>query len=435
MTNHDRSWKVAGSGGRSLVLLCLAALPVNSQAEPPVAREHERPGVGRPAERSVLYWYDPMHPQFRSNAPGTSPDCGMDMVPRYADELDEQLPAGAVQISPWKQQLSGVRVAPVARRTLDRQIRTVGIVRADEGRVRTIHTKVEGWVEKLYVDFTGQLVRKGQPVLSVYSPALVSTQFEYLLALRGREQLHHSPFPEAAESSRVLLEAARQRLLFWDIEPHQIRALEESGKPQRALTIHSPFSGYVTIKDVFEGRYVMPGMELYTVTDLDRVWVLIDVYEYEMAAVSVGTKVRLGFASYPGEVVTGEVAYVYPFVEPKTRTNKLRVELDNAGLRFKPEMYATAEIEVSLPDRLSVPADAILDSGTREVVFVAGEGGRFTPRTVRVGTRGGGYAEILDGLSDGEQVVVAANFMVDSESRLKAALDAIGAEAADGHQH
>jgi Cu(I)/Ag(I) efflux system membrane fusion protein len=297
--------------------------------------------------------------------------------------------------------------------------------------VQKINTKVSGYVEKLYINATGEAVERGQPILSIYSPELLSTQAEYLLALRGEEALHHSPFPEAVNSSKALLDAARRRLLLWDIPAAEVKRLEESGKPQKALTLRSPMKGYVTAKDVFEGSYVAAGSDLYTVTDLSRVWVLLDVYEREMPFVRVGMPVTLRLVAYPGEPINGAVTYVYPYLDEKTRTNKVRVELDNPKLRLKPDMYATAEMSASLGDRLAVPSDAVIDSGTEQVVFVAAGDGRFEPRTVRLGERGDGYVEVLDGVREGEQVVVSANFMVDSESRLKAAMDAAGGT----HQH
>ncbi|MFI5396028.1 MAG: efflux RND transporter periplasmic adaptor subunit [Candidatus Binatia bacterium] len=386
-------------------------------------------------ERKVLYWYDPMHPKYRSDKPGTAPDCGMDLVPKYAEEAADEgkgVP-GAVRISPAKQQLIGVRTVIASRRTLTRNIQTVGIVQADETRVHKVHTKFPGWVDKLFVDFTGRDVKAGEPILSIYSPDLVSTQAEYLLARRGHEQLHQSPFPEAAESSKTLLDAARRRLLLWDITPQQIRELEESGKPQTAVTLHSPVGGIVTVKDVYQGVYVTPEMELYAVTDLSRVWVVLDLYAHEMASVRAGMPVNLSISAYPGEAFTGSVAYVYPYLDGKTRTNKVRVQMDNPDLRLKPDMYANAEIRVPFADRLAVPENAVLDSGTRQVVFVVSDDGYFQPREVRLGQRADGYVEVLDGVADGERVVTGANFMVDSESQLKAALGAM--EGMPGMEH
>lgn len=414
-----------------VVIAVVAALAVPNALAQHVHELAVAPTAAAPTaagERKILYWYDPMHPQYRSDKPGTAPDCGMDLVPKYADEpaAPQNMPAGTVQISPFKQQLIGVRTAPVTRRVLEKDIRTVGIVRPDESRIRKVHTKFPGWVDQLFVSYTGEPVRAGDPILSIYSPDLVSTQTEYLLARRGDQQLHGSPFPEAATGAKALLDAARRRLLLWDITPQQIRELEETGKPRMALTLHSPASGFVTVKDVYQGLYVTPDTELYTVVDLSRVWVLLDIYENEMPSVYLGMPVTLRLRSQPGDSITGTITYIYPYLDNQTRTNKARVEFDNPGLRFKPDMYATGEIHALLGERLVVPQDAVLDSGTRQIVFVALGDGFFEPRQVRLGERGDDYAEVLEGVREGEQVVVGANFMVDSESQLKAALSAMG---------
>jgi Cu(I)/Ag(I) efflux system membrane fusion protein len=407
-----------------LIAILLAPGALAQHVHPPSADQAVPAVTAQAGERKVLYWYDPMHPQYRSDKPGSSPDCGMEMVPLYADEaaLQQNLPAGAIQISPQKQQLTGIRTAPASRRPLTKTIRTVGVIQPDETRVHKIHTKFPGWVEKLFINSTGQQVHAGEPIIAIYSPDLLSTQTEYLLARRGYEQLHHSPVADAADSSQSLLEATRRRLQLWDITPQQIRELEETGKAQTLVTLHSPVSGYVTAKDVYQGVYVTPETDLYTVTDLSRVWVVLDVYEHEVPDVHVGTPITLRLSYYPGVTLTGSIAYVYPYLDGKTRTNKVRVELNNPGMRLKPDMYANAEIQASLGDQLVVPDDAVLDSGIRQTVFVATGNGHFEPRTVQLGQRGDGYVAVIDGVRAGEQVVVAANFMVDSESQLKAAL-------------
>jgi len=295
----------AATGMRVLALAVLMALPA-------FAQHVHNPGAPQAAaapkaERTILFWYDPMHPQVRSDKPGPSPDhCGMDLVPMYADEGEGRGGApGGVHISPSRQQITGVRTAAVTRRTLTRAIRTVGIVQADETRVRKVHTKFPGWIESVLINFTGQPVRSGDPILTIYSPDLVSTQAEYLLAWRGEQQLQGSQFAEAASNSQMLLDASRRRLSLWGITPQQIKALRERGTPQTAVTLQSPASGYVTVKDVYAGLYVTPEMELYAVTDLSRVWVVLDVYEYEMANVRLNTPVTLRLAYYPGETFTG----------------------------------------------------------------------------------------------------------------------------------
>jgi multidrug efflux pump subunit AcrA (membrane-fusion protein) len=335
------------------------------------------------------------------------------------------MPAGAVMLSPRKQQTSGVRTSRVEERSLARVVRTVGLLQADETKIRHIHTKISGWIEQLYVSFTGQLVERGQPVVSIYSPELVSTQVEYLLALKGQGWLKDSPYPEARSGADSLLKVTRQRLLFWDITPQQIRALEESGEPKRALILYSPIKGFVTIKEIYQGKYVTPEMDLYTITDLSQVWTYLDIYEYELPLVKVGQEVALTLAYFPGETFRGKVTYIYPTLDPQTRTNKIRVEFPNPGYKLKPDMYATAEIRVDLGKRLAVPEDAVLDSGTEKIVFQTAGDGHYEPRRVTVGAKAEGYYEVLEGLTAGAEVVTSANFLVDSESRLKAAMGAM----------
>ena len=428
-------WKGASAAAAVMLALGLTAPASAQHVHQPEAPAVEQPG----GEHKILYLYDPMHPQYRSDKPGTAPDCGMDLVPKYADEgpAAPNMPAGAVRISPFKQQLTGVRTQPVTRRTLEKEIHTVGIVRPDETRIRKVHIKFPGWVDALFISSTGQPVRAGDPILSIYSPDLVSTQAEYLLAYRGEQELQGSPFPQAAGGAQTLLDAARRRLLLWDVTPQQIRALEETRKPQTSVTLHSPVSGFVTTKEVYQGLYVTPETDLYTVTDLSHVWVLLNIYEYEVPYVRVGMPVMLTLRSQPGQAVTGTVTYIYPYLDNQTRTNKVRIELDNPDLRFKPDMYASATIRAPIGDRLVVPKDAVLDSGMRQVVFVSSGEGFFQPREVHLGERGDEYAEVLDGVTEGERVVVAANFMVDSESQLKAALESMGDTGAPeaGHEH
>src|SRR3990170_549749 len=364
----------------------------------PKAHPAPEPGGQEKPERKILYWQDPMHPQYRSDKPGVAPDCGMQLVPVYADEVAaEDMPAGTVRLSPEKRQISGVRTGLVQEKALVKTIRTVGLLAADETQIRRVHTKISGWVEKVYVDYTGRLVEKGQPLVAIYSPELVSTQEEYLRALQFRDALKGSSFGHVRTGAESLVESSRTRLLYWDLTPRQIRELEERGEPAKTVTLHSPIKGFVTAKQVFEGQYVEPQMELYTVTDLSRIWVYAYIYEYEMPFVRVGQEAAVALSYYPGEVVRGKVTYVYPYLEQKTRTNKVRLELANAGYRLKPDMYADVELKVDLGDRLAVPEEAVLDSGTEQVVFLAKGDGHFEPRRVRLGASAEGSLGILDG--------------------------------------
>lgn len=381
-------------------------------------------------ERKILYWQDPMHPQYKSDKPGIAPDCGMQLVPVYADEVAQKdMPPGTIRLSPEKQQISGVRTGLVARRPLAKATRTVGLIEADETQIRHIHTKIAGWAEKIYVNYTGQLVEKGKPLVAIYSPELVSTQQEYLLALKARSYLEKSPFGEISSGAHSLLESTRTRLLYWDITPKQIEELEERGEPEKTLTLHSPITGFVTVREVYEGKYVMPEMQLYTVTDLSHIWLYADIYEYEMPLVRLGQEATITLSYYPGEAFRGQVTYVYPYLEEKTRTNKVRLEFPNPGYKLKPGMYANVELKVDLGERLAIPEEAVMDSGSEQVVFLARDEGHFEPRRVKLGVRTDGYHEVLEGVAAGDKVVTSANFLIDSESRFKAAM------AGMGHQH
>lgn len=337
-----------------------------------------------------------------------------------------EMPPDAVLLSPIRQQLAGVRTGVVEVRDLETTVRTVGIVDYDERKVARIHTKIEGWIEEIFVDFTGKFVRKGDPLFSVYSPELVATQEEYLLALKAKRYLEGSPVQEVSQSGHSLLDAARRRLLLWDITEEQIQELEEKGKPKKSLTLYSPIDGIVVKKEAYKGIFVKPEMELYAIADLSTIWVYADIYEYELPLIKVGQEATVSLSYYPGQVFKGKVVYIYPYLKDKTRTIRVRFEFPNTpGWKLKPEMFSNVEVRIKLGKRLAVPEEAVLDSGTRQIVFVAKGEGLFEPREVKLGTQVEGYYEVLSGLSKGEKVVTSANFLIDSESRLKAAMGAM----------
>ena len=368
-----------------------------------------------------------MHPFIITDEPGDCPICGMDLVP-----VKSGGPAGsntgpaddAITIDPVTMQNMGVRTEPVRRRTISHTIRTTGLVAYQEPLQYAVNTKIAGWVERLYVNETGQQVAKGAPLLDIYSPELVAAQEEFLLALQNARRLGASPFAEIRAGAERLLAASRNRLRFWDISESQIRALEESGAIQKTLTLHAPYSGIVTSKHVSDGMYVKPGMNLFTISDISRVWVLADIYEYELEWLSVGQQAQVILPFAGNRVLTGTVTYVYPFVEPKTRTVKARLAFDNPGLELKPDMYVNVRIQAQPHTGvLAVPTDAILHSGETKTVFVALGDGKFAPRRVETGLAGeDGYTEITSGLADGDRVVTSAQFMLDSESTLRAAI-------------
>jgi Cu(I)/Ag(I) efflux system membrane fusion protein len=341
----------------------------------------------------------------------------------------QEIAPGSVQISPERQQLVGVRLGTVEKRPLQKVIRTVGRIDYDEKRIGIVSPKIGGWIEELYVDFTGRFVRKGERLLTIYSPELVSTQEEYLLALKAKQEWSKSPFSEVAEGGSLLAESARRRLKLWDISEAQIRAIEAGREPQKTMTLYSPFTGHVLEKMVNKGQFVDAGMALFKIADLSVVWLIADIYESELSAIRVGQQAAIQMSYYPGETFTGKAIYIYPYLDAQTRTAKVRYEFANPHGKLKPEMFADVEITVHLGDKLAVPEGAVIDTGVRKVVIVDRGSGFFEPREVRLGARAGEVFEVLDGLTAGERVVISANFLIDSESKLKEAVGGMG------HQH
>jgi multidrug efflux pump subunit AcrA (membrane-fusion protein) len=424
---------------RRLVLLELVILAVVAGGYYYETRLARAPGRGtQTAEAKVLY-HCPMHPSYTSDKPGDCPICGMKLVPikkegtakraRGAGNVAEARPGikgqAAIYLSPEKQQLIGVRTDVVTYTPLTKVIRAVGQVTADETRLSHVHTKVEGWVEKLHVNFTGMLVKKGQPLLSIYSPELVATQEEYLLALRAQKRLKQSPFSEVAGGGDSLLAASRRRLELWDVPDSEIRRIEKAGRPFKAITLHSPASGFVMEKNVIAGQKVDSATDLLVIADLREVWVEVEFYEQDVGLVRLGDQARLTVTSYPQRAWTGRIDYIYPSVDPQTRTLRARLRFPNppAGGLLKPGMYAEVRIEKALGRWLAVPEEAVLDSGTRKIVFIARGRGHFEPREVKVGLQAEGRREILSGLKAGDRIVTSGNFLIDSESRLESALE------------
>jgi len=373
-----------------------------------------------PGERKIKYWVAPMDPTYIRNEPGKSP-MGMDLVPVYEDEAAT---GSVISIDPVTAQNMGVRTASVQRKDLSRTIRTVGTVAYQEPKQYSINTKISGWIEKLYVNETGQQVKKGQRLLEIYSPELVSAQEEFLLALKNRDALAKSAFPKIAESGRQLLEASRRRLQLWDISEQQIERLERTRKVEKTLALYAPEKGIVSMKMVQEGQFVKSGMDLLTISDISKVWVMADIYEYELPWVRVGQQAEIILPFVGSKRVTGKLGYLYPYVEPKTRTVKARIELDNPNFELKPDMYVNVHLQTSpVENALTIPAEAVLHSGEKETVFVALGKGKFEPRQVKTGVQDDqGNLQITQGLLDGERVVTSAQFMLDSESKLREAI-------------
>jgi membrane fusion protein, copper/silver efflux system len=296
----------------------------------------------------------------------------------------------------------------------------------DETRIAHIHTRISGWIDKLYVDYTGMLVKKGQPLLTLYSPELVSTQQELLIARKAKDALGTSSFTTGVGSNAFsLYESTRERLRLWDIPESEIREIEKRGTPNKNLTLYSPIDGFVVTRNGFSGHRVTPEMELYSIADLSTIWAFAEVYEYELPMIKVGQNATMTLSSFPGRSFTGKVKYIYPGLEAATRTLKVRLEFSNPGFELKPDMYANVELKVDYGMQLAVPRDAVLDAGTVQIVFVAREGGYFEPRKVSLGEQVGDQVIVLSGIKGGEQVVTSANFLVDSESQLKAALGSL----------
>jgi Cu(I)/Ag(I) efflux system membrane fusion protein/cobalt-zinc-cadmium efflux system membrane fusion protein len=373
-------------------------------------------------ERRVKFWRAPMDPNFISDQPGKSP-MGMDLIPVYEDEAAEEGDM-AITISPVVVQNMGVRTAPVQKKAVVKTVRTVGSIDYDEQRVRDVTTKFDGWIEELYADYTGKQIEKGKPLFSVYSPEIYSSQEEYLLALRNKDLVHSEALPEAARDMRGLAESARLRLELFDISKDQIEELARRDKPAKTMTILSPHTGIIVEKMARDGMRISPGMKLYTIADLSRVWVYVEIYENEVSFVKLGQDAAMELSYLPGETFRGKVIYVYPFVDTDTRTVKVRLEFDNPHLQLKPGMFADVHIDADLGrDSLQVPRSAVIDTGRRQIAFVALGEGRFEPRPVLTGVNlNDDYIEILDGLNEGELVVTSGQFLLDSESKLREAV-------------
>jgi RND family efflux transporter MFP subunit len=364
--------------------------------------------------RKPSFYRNPMDPSITSPVPKKD-SMGMDYIPVYAEEIVRTREAvsgmAPVEVAPEAARLAGVQVAVVERAPLGRTIRTVGTVVADETRIRPVHTKISGWVERLFVNFTGQAVRAGEPILAIYSQELLASQEEFLRARETAARFADSQLPEVRRGGEDLLRAARRRLELFDVPTSFIAELERTGQPQRTVTLLAPVSGYVTAKATFEGHQVEPGMELFTITDLSRVWIEADFYEYEAAVLALGETAALTLPYDPTVVLSGRIAYIYPTLDAATRTLRVRFEFPNPRTVLKPGMFANVELTAARSDALVIPDSAVMDTGERQVVFVAGAPGRFEPREVKIGVRSEGWPK--SSRSRGGQVVTRANFLLD----------------------
>jgi multidrug efflux pump subunit AcrA (membrane-fusion protein) len=426
----------------SVVAVLVFALSAGETSD---VQRHDNPAQAGPGEavagelpdkkeKKIKYWVAPMDPTYIRNEPGKSP-MGMDLVPVYEDGSEES-EAGTVRIDPVTVQNMGVRTARVSRGPIKTAIRTIGRITYDEERVEHIHTKISGWVEQLFVKTSGENIVEGQPILSIYSPELVATAQEYLQALDYREKISESSIADVVSGAETLIESTRNRLLLMDLSPEQIRSIEERGEVQREMILRSQTSGIVIRKNVFEGMKVTPGMELFTIADLSRVWVIASVYEYELPFLSVGQETVMSLPYEPGTAYQGKVTFIYPYLSPKTRTVEVRMEFDNPDLKLKPDMYTDVLItSKTKEDVLRVPSEAILRTGYRDIVITSPGDNKFLPKEVRVGPEGEDMTRILSGLEEGEIIVTSGQFLIDSESNLREAinkmLEARSAEPAD----
>jgi Cu(I)/Ag(I) efflux system membrane fusion protein len=415
------------SRNRALVLLVLASLALTGAECRKASAPAPTGASASPPAGSVLYYRSPMDPSVHSAVPAKD-SMGMDYLPVYAEDVagtTDVSGRASLTLSPERRQILGLRTEVLHRAPLRRVIRTIGRITVDERRLHHIHTKYEGFVEHLHVDFTGKFVRRGEPLLSIYSPELVATEQEYLLAYRARKRLAESGIPSVAQGGVDLLEATRQRLLFWDIRPLDIEAIEKTGQVMRTLDLYSDTSGYVVQKMAFHGMRITPADTLFDVADLSQLWVLADVYESDLPSVRTGMEAEISVPYRPGRKWRGPVTYIAPTVDEKTRTIKVRIEVANQGEELKPDMFADVLLTSDLGLGFVVPGDALIHAGPRVLVFLDHEGGRIEPREVQTGARIGEGFEVLSGVAEGDRVVTSANFLLDSESTLRAALGSL----------
>jgi Cu(I)/Ag(I) efflux system membrane fusion protein len=420
-----------GAGGYYLGSLGSRA----SSAPPAQAGAPAASSAAAAAPRKVLYYRNPMGLADTSPTPKKDP-MGMDYIPVYEGEepAADAASAGQVRISTEKIQKLGVRTEAAALRVLGRTVRASGRVEPDERRITMISPKFEGYVERLHVDATGQPVAKGQPLFEVYSPEMVSAQREYAIAVQGALAMKDAG-GEAAAGMAQLAEAALARLRNWDLSAEDVAALARSGEVRRTVTLRSPVAGIVTEKKAFQGMRFMPGEALYQVTDLSSVWVVADIFEQDIGLVKNGAGASVTLPAFPGKSFAGTITYVYPTLKPETRTVPVRIELGNPGQLLKPAMFAQVDVQLGAAARvLTVPDSAVIDSGTRRIVLMQRGEGRFEPREVKTGARGDSAVEILDGLEAGDEVVVAANFLIDAESNLRAAIGGLGGRTGQAGQ-
>ncbi len=386
------------------------------------------------AERKVKYWRAPMDPTFISDKPGKSP-MGMDLIPVYEGEGEEELPPGAIRIDPVFVQNMGVVTEEVKRTDIPFTVRTVGTLAYNDSQTVWITTKYEGWIENVYVNYVGEPVKKGQKLFEIYSPQLVTTEKEYLQARDYSRRMEQSQYPDIARRAQSLLGSSRERLKYWDITDEQLQELEASGTLRRTLAVVSPADGLVVQKmsQALGGMYVKPGMNLYQIVDLSTIWVDVEIFENQIPWLKLGSRAVIELPHEPGRKLVGRVRYLYPFFNEKTRTMKISIELPNPGHRLRADMYANVTFDVpSAKNVVAVPDEAVIHSGTRTVVVIDRGNGTFEAKEVTLGVNGGGLWEVKEGLGEGDRIVVSAQFLIDSESNLHEAIRKMTAGSGGG---
>ena len=389
-------------------------VPVKNSAAEPDGKKAQS------GERKVLYWQAPMNPTEIYDKPGKS-KMGMDLVPVYEDEVSS---GPSVKIDPVTVQNMGVRFAMAQKTDFSRSLRTVGNITYNEEKIYTVSNKISGWIEKLYVNSLGQPVRKGQTLLALYSPKLVTTQQEYLLALKNRDLIGKSSFSQIRDGAESLLKASRQRLAYWDIPESEIKHLEKTRQVRKTLSLQAPESGIILHMNAEEGKFVKAGASLYKIADLSTVWVDVSIYDNETSWIHVGQQAEMTLSYLPGKKFNGRVSYIYPYLDKKARDIKVRLEFKNPGLELKPGMYANIRLKSPvIKGAIVVPTEAVIRSGLRNLVFISRDKGRFEPREVTLGAESeDGRVRILSGLAGNEKIVISAQFLIDSESRLQEAI-------------
>lgn len=357
---------------------------------------------------------------------------GLDTPQGAQEEVQEEAPT--VEIPLDKQQMIGVKTVEVMEHQLKKKIRTVGRIEYDERRLTTVNMKFEGWIEKLHADYSGKYVKRGTPLAEIYSPELLATQQEFINALKwaGKdgEAANASMKTMLSKDAESLVVAARQRLKLWDISDEQIKKIEETGRPIRTMTLYSPVSGYIVQKMAFQGMRAMPGEKLFDIADLSTVWIVAEVYENELGLVKQGQKAMISLSYFPGKEINAVIDYIYPALSAETRTAKVRFTVANPGIQLKPQMFTNVEITIPVGKKLAIPAEAVLETGTRQIVYVDKGDGYLEPREVKTGVKVEGMLEVLAGLKQGEKVASSAIFLIDSEAQLKGVKPLSG-----GHKH